>query len=161
MAGCASIMHGTKQTILFQSSPDGATVLVADVLGVSHGDCETPCSIELKRKNEYSVTISKKGYESVELFIKRKSDGWIWGNILIGGIIGLIVDFSNGAAYRLSPEELNTTLSKESLSNLELNDNESNLVIIDIDKLSPVERANLSKYKAESFYSIGLTPKQN
>ena len=36
--------------------------------------------------------------------------GWVWGNILFGGIIGLIVDASTGAMYKLTPEQVEASL---------------------------------------------------
>jgi hypothetical protein len=145
--GCASIIHGTRQEVFFQSSPAGAQVEVSDDVGVSYGLCETPCSIELKRKNKYVVTISKNGYESIEMLIERKSDGWIWGNILIGGLIGLIIDFSNGAAYKLSPSEIMATLSKESLGGIELDKDPSELIIIDYATLSAEEKTRMERMR--------------
>jgi len=145
--GCASIMHGTRETVVFESSPGGATVEVSDAMGVSYGTCETPCSIDLKRKREYKVKINKAGYAPVEMVIQRKSSGWIWGNILIGGVIGLIVDFTNGAAYKLSPTELHATLSKESVGHLPDGNQGDVLVIFDFDKLSLEEKDRLSKFE--------------
>lgn len=144
--GCASIIHGSGQTVTFQSTPTGATVEVTDAMGFAYGNCETPCSIELKRKREYKVLISKGGYSSAELVIQRKSDGWIWGNLLFGGVIGLIVDFSNGAAYKLSPDELQATLTEESLGTAQPEGFEQALLIFDLDELSAEERAKIVKF---------------
>ncbi|UCG62226.1 MAG: PEGA domain-containing protein [Candidatus Zixiibacteriota bacterium] len=138
--GCASIIHGTKQDITFQSSPAGASVSASTSLGVSFGSCETPCTLELKRKKEYNVTISKPGFTPVEMVIERKSDGWIWGNILLGGVIGLIVDFSNGAAYKLSPEEVVVTLSEESIGINPGSNDEVRIVFVDLEQLPALER---------------------
>lgn len=144
--GCCSIIHGTKQNIAFQSSPSGAMVEVKDAMGVSYGSCDTPCSLELKRQREYKVNIYKSGYASFEFVIQRKTDGWVFGNILFGGIIGLIVDFSNGAAYKLSPNEVQTTLSPSSLGSVNVNSKgELSLVFVDFDKLSKIEKDKVSK----------------
>jgi len=67
----------------------------------------------------YKITIDKEGYESAELLIEKKAGGWLWGNLGFGGVIGLIVDFSNGAAYRLKPDELQATLNSTTISHVE------------------------------------------
>lgn len=36
----------------------------------------------------------------------RNVSGWVWGNIVFGGIIGLAVDAISGGLYRLSPEQV-------------------------------------------------------
>jgi hypothetical protein len=31
-------------------------------------------------------------------------DGWVWGNLLFEGLIGIIIDGVNGSAYKLPSE---------------------------------------------------------
>jgi len=52
------------------------------------------------------------GYKTAEVMLENGSNGWVWGNLVFGGIIGLIVDFSNGAAKKLKPNEISVTLAK-------------------------------------------------
>jgi len=111
---CCSIIHGTRQEMTVNSQPSGAKVVVK---GVHMGT--TPAVIELKRKESNIVLrFEKEGYEPVEIALRRSIDGWIAGNIIfnIGGIIGLIVDFSSGAAYKLSPEDVQVELKKLNIS---------------------------------------------
>ena len=141
---CASIIHGSKQSVSFESSPAGATVEVFDAMGVSYGVCDTPCSLDLKRKREYKVKITKAGYAPAEMVIQKTTDGWLWGNCLIGGLLGIIIDLSTGAAYRLDPDQLQVTLSEETIGNLTLPEDGGGILLIDIDDLSPDERARLA-----------------
>ena len=145
-AGCASIIHGTSQEIAFQSVPDNATVVVEDAMGKQYGSCQTPCSLELKRKHEYKVHITKAGYETATIVMDRKSDGWIWGNIVFGGLIGVIVDFSNGAAYKLAPSELTVSLQKSPIGKRFEAEDSPAMVFFDIDEFSPEEQAEIAKY---------------
>ncbi len=147
-AGCASIIHGSKQDILFESSPAGAEVQVTDAKGVQYGPCETPCSLELQRKREYIVEFRKVGYNSAEFHIERKSDGWIWGNILLGGVIGLVIDLSNGAAYRLAPDQFQTTLSESSSSGMLQLEGGDRLVFFDLETLTAEEQARVRTLEA-------------
>ncbi len=111
MSSCASIAHGPTQIVDFSSQPSGATITID---GKEFG--KTPQSIELRRKGrekgdkskkqQYDVKISLNGFYPYEIKIKREMDGWFLGNLLFGGLIGIIVDASNGAMYKLSPDQV-------------------------------------------------------
>ncbi len=54
------------------------------------------------------------GYESKIIPINCSINGWYFGNIIFGGLIGLIiVDPATGAMYRLDLENINETLEKK------------------------------------------------
>ncbi len=107
--GCATIVSGTTQNIAVSSKPGGATITVEP------GDHQTvtPANLELKRDGgPYRITISHEGYEPYKVTLKTSANGWLWGNLLLGGLIGIIVDSSTGAGTKLSPEEVNANLIK-------------------------------------------------
>lgn len=111
MTGCASIMHGTTQKVGISSSPTGATVSVDNkTLGI------TPLFADLKRGQEHIITIEMPGYEKTQLTVTKKVSGWVWGNILFGGLIGLGVDSLSGGLYDLTPEQLNAEMKKSGSS---------------------------------------------
>ena len=61
---------------------------------------KTPTRINLDRGlKTASVEIKLDGFETEVIELKRSINGWTWGNILLGGIIGVVVDASNGAMY--------------------------------------------------------------
>ena len=105
--GCASIMHGTTQKIGISSSPTGAKVTVNNMLLGN-----TPVFADLKRGQEHIVAIEMEGYEKSQLTLTKSVSGWVWGNIVFGGLIGLAVDAISGGLYNLSPEQLNAELRK-------------------------------------------------
>jgi hypothetical protein len=104
-SGCATIVNGSTERVEITSDPPGAT---AKVDGIPIGT--TPTSIDLKRGEPHSVTIEKDGYVSDEESIGQGTSGWIAGNILVGGLVGLIVDYSTGAAHTLKPESVSPVL---------------------------------------------------
>ena len=104
---CATIMQGTTQDIGVSSSPIKATVKLD---GVIKG--ETPLILEIKRNKGGKVRIEKEGYEPVEIVLTKKMSGWVFGNILFGGIPGLIIDLVAGGTYQLKPESINVNLNK-------------------------------------------------
>lgn len=37
-------------------------------------------------------------------------NGWVWGNLAFGGIVGVAIDIADGAAKNLSPNAINVQL---------------------------------------------------
>ena len=105
LCSCASIIHGTHQDVGISSNPTGAQVSVdGQVKGA------TPVVANLTRKDNHIVRIELAGYKPYETTLTRKVSGWVWGNIVFGGLIGLAVDAINGALYNLSPEQVSAAL---------------------------------------------------
>jgi hypothetical protein len=102
---CASIVHGSRQSVAFTSAPSSARVTVDNQLVGN-----TPVVAKLTRKNKHIVRIELEGYSPFETTLARRTSGWVWGNIVVGGLIGLAVDATTGAMYKLTPEEINGTL---------------------------------------------------
>ena len=102
---CGSIVNGSKQSVGFSSSPDGATVSID---GMPRG--RTPITIELERDEDHTVRITLPGYYPYSATLTHSVSGWVWGNLLMGGIIGLAVDASTGGLDVLSPDQVQAQL---------------------------------------------------
>jgi PEGA domain len=105
LGGCATVMNGTSQPVEFSSDPGGAQVKL-----VSGLTCETPCQYSLKRGKDNVVTFTKDGYKSETVYIQSRTGGMTVGNVLAGGIIGGVVDGSNGASNHLYPDPVSIRL---------------------------------------------------
>lgn len=114
VSGCATIVHGDKQSIPFETNPPGATVTRA---GRSQS-LISPTNLVLKRKNDYEYEIKKAGYKTEFVTVERELGGWFWMNLLSWGIIGFLVDMANGAGYNLEPKEIRVNLQKEGAENI-------------------------------------------
>jgi hypothetical protein len=100
-AGCATVMTGKYQSIPVTSEPQGIKVR-ADT-----GEMIiTPGKFHLIRNEEHTLVAECPGYEPQQLKLHNKAQGWVWGNILLGGVVGLIVDCSSGASDELIPKEV-------------------------------------------------------
>src|SRR5262249_38088209 len=111
LAGCATVMNGTKTPYTTDSTPQGATVKF------SNGQtCTTPCKLEFRRKDDLRADISMPGYKPTYILIQSKLGGQGFGNIILGGVVGGIVDGSNGASNRLYPNPLIVQLAAEGSS---------------------------------------------
>lgn len=105
LGGCATIVNGPTQKVEFASEPPGATVKVDGIpIGI------TPTSLDLKRDSSHQVSFEKSGYTESEEIVSQKWSWWFAGNVLIGGIIGMIVDASTGDMYNLTPETVSPAL---------------------------------------------------
>jgi len=106
-SGCATIVSGSKQNVKFSSNPSSASIFIDEVeVG------KTPFEIKLARKSEHSVMVKLDGYQTYQTNLTKQFNAWYVGNILIGGIIGLVIDPITGAMYNLSPNEINAQMSK-------------------------------------------------
>lgn len=98
---CATIMHGTRQSIGISSNPTSASIWVDRIyLG------QTPLIVEMTRKDNHLVRIELEGYQPFEATFSRQVSGWVFGNIIFGGIIGLAVDAISGGIYQLTPDQI-------------------------------------------------------
>lgn len=105
LTSCATIVHGTRQSIGIASNPSNAMVWV-DRTFIGN----TPIVVEMTRKDNHIVTIALDGYEPYEAVFSRRLSGWAFGNVIFGGIFGLAIDAISGAVYTLTPEQIQVEL---------------------------------------------------
>jgi hypothetical protein len=108
---CATIIHGSRQDVSISSNPSKAIVTIDNV---EKGT--TPVTLKLSRKDHHTIQINLNGYMPYETKLTRKVDGWLAGNIVFGGLIGLVVDASTGGMYKLTPDQIQAELRNESAS---------------------------------------------
>jgi hypothetical protein len=106
-SGCATIMDGTDQKVPVTSTPPGATVTVD-----GGATCATPTDLKLSRREEHTLLVSMPGYHTERVTLRREISGAIFGNILIGGIVGGVADLASGASHHLEPKQVNVELQK-------------------------------------------------
>ena len=111
LTACATIMHGSSQDVGISSTPTSASVSVDNA---ERG--QTPYVAKLSRKDNHIIHIAADGYQPADLTLTRSTSGWVWGNLLFGGIVGLAVDAITGGLYKLTPDQLSATLAKQSAS---------------------------------------------
>lgn len=122
LTGCASIVSKNVYPVTFNSHPDEATIIIKDENGKQIYKGQTPTTLSLSsgeayfHPKKYTITFSKVGYEEQTTEIKAGIDGWYFGNIIFGGLIGLlIVDPLTGNMWKLPPE-ITITLSERGSS---------------------------------------------
>ncbi len=137
ISGCASIISDSSYPVTINSSPDGASFRIVNTKnGMDVMKGETPATISLGSSSgyfsraTYSVEFDKPGYNSQSFVLESSIDGWYFGNILLGGLIGmLIVDPATGAMWKLD-ESMLVSLSKK-----EVEEGEDTLSIMELDQV--------------------------
>ena len=114
LTGCATVMTGKYQSIPVTSEPPGVKVR-AD----TGETIVTPGKFNLMRNEEHTLMAECPGYEPQQLKLHNKAQGWVWGNILLGGGIGLIVDCVSGASDELIPKEVHFNFASPQLTTRE------------------------------------------
>ena len=107
LTSCCTIMLSPQQQVGIASNPSGAKVFID---GQEAGN--TPLTTSLARKNNHTVKIELVGFMPYEIHLTKKTSGWVFGNIIFGGLIGLVVDLATGALYVLTPDQIQANLIK-------------------------------------------------
>ena len=138
MASCATVSHGTHETIDFDSSPSGAAVSLrcAEVTRIG----TTPVKLEIRRNaTDCVATISKDGFKTESVSVERSPAPAYWLNfigvaalpigisdnsgasisanaglaLVTAGTLGLAIDAFDGAMFRHAPSRVRITLARE------------------------------------------------
>jgi hypothetical protein len=108
LSGCASIVSKSEWPVTINSNPEQANITITNEDGLKMYTGTTPTTLNLKAGEayfdgiDYTVVFEKEGYEKQTIIISSRLNGWYFGNILFGGLIGmLIVDPLTGAMWKL------------------------------------------------------------
>jgi len=106
---CATLMSGTTQEVTFNSEPQDVEVTVGGkVIG------KTPFTIQLDKKSGQTVEFNLEGYKRQTRSLETTMDGWFWGNIVLGGLIGSSTDGISGSINEYSPNQYYVTMVADS-----------------------------------------------
>lgn len=108
LGGCATVVNGVHQDLSFASDPEGATVALS-----TGQTCTAPCEYSLRRGNDLRVDFRKDGYKPEFVYVQSRLAGSTFGNIILGGGIGAVVDGTNGSSNRLYPNPVSIRLVRE------------------------------------------------
>jgi hypothetical protein len=112
LSACSSIVEGTSQEILVNTSPEGANCALIREGQVIARVNPTPASATVKKtKHDITIECTKQGYKKATYINKSDVAGATVGNIILGGGIGWAIDSASGADNKyMSP--VNITLTK-------------------------------------------------
>ena len=104
LPACSTIVEGDDQSITVTTNPSGAYCLFerdGHTVGVVN---PTPGSTEVeKSKHDIAVRCSKEKHEDTIGVLSSSFENMTFGNIIFGGLIGVVVDASSGALHEYPP----------------------------------------------------------
>jgi hypothetical protein len=105
LTSCSTIVNGRYQSVGIASNPSDATVWIDNAyIG------QTPLIVDMSRQSDHYVRIELNGFQPYELIFTKKMNAWVFGNIIFGGLIGIVVDVATGAIYKLTPDQVQAEL---------------------------------------------------
>jgi hypothetical protein len=117
---CATIVSKTTYPVRIGSAPERARVTVIDRKGKEIYTGLTPANITLRsgagffQKAIYTITFNKEGFKERSIEVSATINGWYFGNIVFGGLLGfLVIDPATGAMYRLNEVAIDETLEED------------------------------------------------
>ncbi len=119
LSACSTIVSESSYPVSIISSPSEANFTITNEDGEVVHQGITPSTVTLPSSNgffdgaDYTITYEKDDYTTVTYTVTSSVDGWYFGNILIGGLLGmLIIDPATGAMWKL-PESASMSLTKK------------------------------------------------
>lgn len=106
--GCATIVSNEADRVSFSSSPAGAEATIRNKRGMLVHQEKTPFELDLDAHEgffdsaQYHVRFEKECHQPADVLVDATVDEWYFGNILFGGVIGmLIVDPATGEMWEI------------------------------------------------------------
>jgi hypothetical protein len=111
--GCATLVKGANQTVTIATDPAGASCTLtrdAKPLAIIN---PTPGSVPVEKAREtIAIACVKKGYLEAAGNMASEFQPMTFGNVLFGGIVGVVVDAASGAMHQY-PDMVTITLIPE------------------------------------------------
>ena len=109
--GCATIVANGEDPVHFASDPPGAQVTVWDENGDLVHQATTPFQVELDAHAgffdpmRYRARFEQACFVPVEAYFGGEIEEWYFGNLLFGGVIGmLVVDPASGEMWKIDED---------------------------------------------------------
>lgn len=110
MSGCATIFTGTRDKITFNTTPRGATIYIDGV-----EQCTTPCSLDIRRKLDYTdVEVKLDGFQTRYITLSKSFN--IISVINLGNVFGWGIDLLSGAVLKYDQKTYNLKLDQRDVS---------------------------------------------
>jgi len=100
-SGCATLIHGPRQSVIVTSDPSGAAVTVLSGHTVTSTPGVTPIEVKLPRRDaNLTIRVEKDGCAPAEMRLKRRVSGWVFTNLVAANPFAQQgMDSSSGVSY--------------------------------------------------------------
>jgi hypothetical protein len=104
-SGCATVIKGTSQEISITTDPPGAACELKRDGEVFATVDPTPGAAKVsKSSREIGISCRKNGFVEATASLQSSLEGWTIGNIVLGGLIGIVIDLGTGAINKYETE---------------------------------------------------------
>jgi len=112
VTGCATIVAGGPSWLEMETNPTNVEVTLVSIQNATSRTIVTPFKVELDKQSDYNITVDTPNFRSEEIYIRRKVEGWFWGNIFLGGgPVGMFIDYMTGDMWVHNPRYVNINLT--------------------------------------------------
>lgn len=107
-SSCATIVAGGDPSITISSSSVTEPVTITTEKQ-TYPNVTLPAVVQVKRKklDGQRIRIEAENYKFQDIVLRKAVNGWAFGNILLGGIIGWSVDLVTNCVSKPAQEEYN------------------------------------------------------
>ena len=103
LVGCATLFQGLQQDVNISSKPEQVSFTV-QIDGNPGLTGVTPQLVSLRKGKQVTITFKRQGYGDVEVPLTKKISGGFIFDILLLSPLGIVVDLSDGAAFKYQNE---------------------------------------------------------
>lgn len=106
LPSCATITGGSSTSaVAVSTDPAGAQVsLDGSPVGT------TPCQVSVRSHSLGKLEFRLDGYESQTVQLHESFNPWFLGNLLLGGIIGMVIDLATGSHMWWTDDSIHVVL---------------------------------------------------
>lgn len=117
LSGCATIAGSTDQNVLIETTDKSGKILSDANCTLSNDKgswlVTTPGTTSIRKSGkDLHIICKKSGYQKSTKAQKSKANAGMWGNIILGGGVGAIIDHNKGTAYNY-PSNIKIAMEKE------------------------------------------------
>ncbi len=109
LSSCATIFAGGSPKILIEGNVDEPVNITTDKQ--VYDNVKLPAMVEVKRHaiEGKRIQITSEHYNFNDIVLQKKIEGWTWGNIAIGGLIGWAIDMGTNCVSK--PKQTQYTIT--------------------------------------------------
>ena len=106
-SSCATIITGTTSKVTIDGDVNEPVTITTSFQ--TYEDVELPQVVKISRKaiDGQRIQIESEHYKFKDVVLRKSINGWTWGNILIGGLIGWAIDLGTNAVSKPAIDTFN------------------------------------------------------
>lgn len=97
LSSCATIVTGTKPKVIINGDTNEPVTIRTSYK--TYENVMLPAQVQVRRKHlsGQHISVRSENYTYQDIMIDKKTNGWAWGNLALGGLIGWIIDLGTNA----------------------------------------------------------------